>query len=68
MKINENFQFRTKTPAHGSQVVMQENAVPEPLLSILLVVTLPNLEIIHTWRYLVMILVVMELFMDVVDP
>ena len=62
------FQFRTKIQARGSQVVMQESVVPEPLLPILLVVMLPNLEIIHTWRYLVMILVVMELFMDVVDP
>ena len=47
---------------------MQENVVPEPLLPILLVVMLPNLEIIHTWRYLVMTLTVMESFMDVVDP
>ena len=46
---------------------MQESVVPEPLLLILLAVTLPNLEIIHTWRYLVMILTVMELFMDVVE-
>ena len=47
---------------------MQENAVPEQLLPILLVVMLPNLEITHTWRYLAMTMTVMELFMDVVDP
>ena len=52
---------------------MQENVVPEPLLQIvgpvglLVVVMLPSLEITHTWRYLVMTLTVMELFMDVVD-
>ena len=75
-RLQQYFSYFQQIQAHGSQVVMQVNVVPEPLLQIvgrvgllvLVVVMLPSLEITHTWHYLVMTLTVMELSMDAVVP